>query len=160
MKKVLRIAILCLCFIAILAPTYILASHAASTATPDVRVGESELSASYVRWRVVRKNDTVSFTSEDLEEAIRRFETTEPMQLSSIEELVLTCDREPALADVYFFDLSGSGAVYDKTTVADLPSLLASGFVLAGKTQVVVAMQWTVGDNIRIQAMYSLEVGA
>ena len=160
MKKVLRIAILCLCFLAILAPTYILVSRAASTATPDVMVGERVLDAAYVRWRVVRKNDSVSFTAEDLEEAVRRFESSEPMRLSSLEELVLTCDREPVMADIHFFDLSGSGAVYEKTTLADLSALIASGFTLAGKTQVVIAMQWTVGDNIRIQAMYSLEVGA
>ncbi len=158
MKKVLRIAILCLCFLAILAPTYILISRAAVTATPDVYVGENPLTAAYVRWRVVRKNDSVSFTAQDMEEAIRRFESTEPIKLSSLEELTIRCDREPVMAEVHFFDLSGAGKTYDKTTVADLATLIENGFVLAGKTQVVIAIQWTVGDNVRIQAMYSLEV--
>jgi len=156
MKAVKRVAAWLLALAVLLIPTYILVYHIVQTAAPKVTVGDVTLEPVFVQWRVTRKNEESSLTAQDQERARKSFERSEPQVLPSLDSLEgLTFSRQPDRAVVSLFDLSGSGASYPSFNWDEIGQRKPE---LVGKTQIVLAIQWTVGKNIRIQAMYSIEV--
>ncbi len=156
MKKALRILVLFLVFLVVLTPTYILIGQVAKTVAPTVTVGGTELEPAYVRWRLTRKNDTTVSTSLNLQQSEKNFEA---IPLSSIEDLKDLCfDREPNLSQIMLFDLTTGTASPSMSLEEFQAAYLEGGQALFGKTQIVLTLQWNAGDNIRIQAGYSMEV--
>ncbi len=160
MKKLSRYLIMFLVFLAVLTPTYILIYHVSETVAPAVTVGDKTLDPAFLRWQIVRKNDTTSDTSFDPKEAERDFQTYQV----TLEDLVqISYEREPYSVQILFYNLDESSPLYDKnelyltTTPEDLRAQLQAGYVLPSHSQIMLALQWQVGDTIRIQAMYSLE---
>ena len=160
MKKFLKICLLVPIFLVILTPTYVLIYHVSETVAPTVTVGQTQLNPAHVGWHVVRKNQTVSITEQDRQEAADAFAQQSVVILPSLLDVTgIECSREPESVEISLFDLTGSGITYETMNVEDLYNALINGQLqVAGKTQVVIAIEWKIGDNIYIHAMYSVEV--
>jgi hypothetical protein len=152
MKKAI---ILIAAILVVLIPTYILVFQLARTA-PELTIGDDTLDPAFVRWCVVNRDGEEVVTSRSLAKAQKQFEKSEPIKLSSAEQLGdLSFSREPSQCVILFYDLSGAGVTYTPMT---LEQLKADGVTLSGSAQAVMTVAWQISDSIRVEAAYSFLV--